>query len=192
MESSGNTLFDPELVIGDMTEDHEGEILQFNNLIVVDPGDWTGAGAGFNVEVTDGVNTYQMRIDNDVDLYSLPAPVGTFNAIGLGSQFDGDGACSDGYQFLPRSLEDIISTGVNDHSTDLRVKVFPNPAGQLLSVQTELPVERWIVSDMNGKQLMQWEAHGVHALDISRLEPGVYVLQGIVGGERISRKFSVQ
>lgn len=192
VESSGNTLFDPELVIGDMTEDHESEILQFNNLSLVDPGDWTGAGAGFNVEVTDGVNTYQMRIDNDVDLYSLPAPVGTFNAIGLGSQFDSDGTCSDGYQFLPRSLEDIISTGVDDRSTDLRVKVFPNPAGQLLSVQTELPVERWMVSDMNGKQLMQWEANGVHALDISRLEPGVYVLQGLVDGALVSKRFIVK
>ncbi|MBK8493477.1 MAG: T9SS type A sorting domain-containing protein [Saprospirales bacterium] len=175
--SSGNTPYTPEVVIGPMTEAHEGELLQFNNLNLVDPGQWTGSGPGFNVDVTDGVNTYQMRIDNDVDLYSLPAPTGTFNAIGLGSQFDSDGTCNSGYQFLPRSLEDIISTGVHDRVVDLQLRLYPNPAGERLFVQTEATVESWIIFDLFGKQLLQWEGMPSNGFDISSLQTGMYLLQ---------------
>ncbi|MBK8493420.1 MAG: T9SS type A sorting domain-containing protein [Saprospirales bacterium] len=190
--SSGNTPYTPEVVIGPMTEAHEGELLQFNNLNLVDPGQWTGAGPGFNVEVTDGVNNYQMRIDNDVDLYSLPAPTGTFNAIGLGSQFDSDGTCNSGYQFLPRSLEDIISTGVHDRVVDLQLRLYPNPAGERLFVQTEATVESWIIFDLFGKQLLQWEGMPSNGFDISSLQTGMYLLQARVEGGVASRKFVVE
>lgn len=186
--SSGNNLPAPALVTGPLTEAHEGELIQINNLIVSNPSQWTGAGAGFSVDVTDGVNTYVMRIDNDVDLYSLPAPVGTFNAIGVGSQFD-TAPCDGGYQFLPRSLEDIISTSVDEVYANINISLYPNPAGDLLVVRTDIPVERWIVSDLQGRRLLEWSNTQAHAYDVSTLQPGMYLLQGVVEGRFVSRKF---
>jgi len=190
--SSDNSLFAPTVVTGPMTEAHEGEYLQFDNLTLVDPVQWTGSGSGFNVEVTDGTNTWEMRIDNDVDLYGLSAPVGTFTAIGLGSQFDNDGTCNDGYQFLPRSVEDIISTSVNDRVLDLKIRVFPNPAGDYLFVDTDAEVDTWSISDLYGKQLMQWERTPSNGFDISTLAAGMYLLHAHVDGGIATRKFVVR
>jgi plastocyanin len=191
LESSGNALFAPFVVVGPMTEAHEGEYLQFNNLSLVDPGQWTGSGAGFNVDVTDGVNTYQMRIDNDVDLYSLPAPTGTFNALGLGSQFSSSD-CNTGYQFLPRSVEDIISTGVREQLIDLPIRVFPNPASDRLFAQTDADVQTWTVFDLFGKQLLQWDGQAANGFDVSGLTPGMYLLQASVDGGVANVKFIVE
>lgn len=190
--STGNQLPAPVVVIGPLTETHEGELIQINNLIIVDPSDWTGSGPGFNVEVTDGVNTYQMRIDDAVDLYFLPAPVGTFNAIGIGGQFSFDD-CTTGYQFLPRSMEDIISTGVYDQALSAQVKVYPNPARAVLFVQTDFRINRWIVSDLLGQQMLVHDGAAGNQLDISILKPGAYLLQGVMeNGKRVSRVFAVQ
>lgn len=188
--STGNPLPTPVVVTGPLTEAHEGELIQINNLTLVDPGQWTGAGAGFNVDVTDGVNTYQMRIDNDVDLYGLPAPTGTFNALGIGSQFDSAGDCDGGYQFLPRSLEDLIPTGVYDHTLQAQVKVYPNPAQGQLFIQTDLPVERWTVSNLTGQEAILRGQHSKE-LNISALSPGMYLLQVTVEGGKIASKLFV-
>ncbi|MEX0967089.1 MAG: Calx-beta domain-containing protein [Bacteroidia bacterium] len=108
--SSGNALPDP-MTIKELGENTEGEIVRFRRAWLVNPAQWTSAGAGFNVDVTNGSDTIAMRIDDDVDLYDDPAPMDTFIAIGIGGQFDGnDGdGLLDGYQFLPRDVNDIIS-----------------------------------------------------------------------------------
>jgi plastocyanin len=108
MVSSGNMLHDSE-VVTDLSEDTESKLVTFENMTFVDVnGDWTGTGSGFNVDITDGVNTYTMRIDNDVDLYNMPAPTFTnFNVTGLGGQFDNSSPFLDGYQLLPRYMEDL-------------------------------------------------------------------------------------
>jgi hypothetical protein len=108
--SSGNALQTP-VVITDLDESTESELVRFNNATIINPAQWTGAGSGFNVDVTNGTDTIQLRIDNDVDLYSLPAPVGTFDVIGLGGQFDNSPPANDGYQLLPRFQADIILQG---------------------------------------------------------------------------------
>ncbi|MEZ4908707.1 MAG: hypothetical protein R2771_13945 [Saprospiraceae bacterium] len=68
---------------------------------------WTGSGSGFNVTVTDGTNSYALRIDNDVDVYSKAAPVGKFNVSGLLGQYDKTSPYLDGYQLFPRYESDF-------------------------------------------------------------------------------------
>jgi hypothetical protein len=105
--SSGNPLPTP-VVITQMSESTESQLIRFNNATIVNPAQWTNAGSGFNVDITDGVNTIVLRIDADVNLYSQPAPVGTFDVIGIGGQFDNSAPHNSGYQFLPRYTADII------------------------------------------------------------------------------------
>lgn len=67
--------------------------------------------SGFTVKAfigTPGTVDYKefdVRIDNDCDLYGLPMPVGKVDIVGIGGQFST--SSSDGYQILPRSSSDI-------------------------------------------------------------------------------------
>ncbi|HHJ50370.1 MAG TPA: hypothetical protein ENJ88_05620, partial [Phaeodactylibacter sp.] len=113
MVSSGNSLATPILVTGALDESHESELIRIENLQLVDPAQWAGDGSSFNVDVTDGTNTYTMRIDDATELSSMPAPDYDFHAMGLGGQYDNQGDCDSGYQFFPRypdDLEMILST----------------------------------------------------------------------------------
>jgi hypothetical protein len=180
--STNNPLDAPTLVADPLTEAEESELIRIENLTLVDPNDWTGSGTGFNVDVTDGVNTYTMRIDDQVDLYSLPAPTGIFNATGIGGQFDNQGDCDEGYQFLPRYMEDIDPVGSTQFiDLDGLVTVSPNPTTDLINIQTELAIERLEVRDLLGRPVLALE-QPANTLDLSDLPQGVYVLTLVVQG----------
>lgn len=106
MMSQGNSLQVPAIItaLGEVTE---SQLVTIENVSLVDPSEWGGGFSGFNVEVTDGVNTITVRIDNDVDLFEMDAPTGTFNVTGIGGQFDSSSPFDEGYQLLPRYMEDI-------------------------------------------------------------------------------------
>ena len=106
MVDAGNTLFAPT-VITEYTEAMESQLVTIEDVMLVDANDWTGAGSGFNVDVTDGTNTFVVRIDADVDLYGMQAPTGTFSVTGIGGQFDNSSPFDEGYQLLPRYMADI-------------------------------------------------------------------------------------
>ncbi|MBP7184069.1 MAG: lamin tail domain-containing protein [Saprospiraceae bacterium] len=103
----------PTFVISPLDEIHESSLVRINGLYLVNPSEWTNAGTGFNVNVSDGVNNYLMRIDDQCDLFSSAAPVGIFDAIGIGGQFDNSAPYTTGYQFLPRYIADIIPVQTN-------------------------------------------------------------------------------
>ena len=114
--SSGHNLEYPRLVRA-LGEEEESELVQIKYLTLTTPSQWTGTGSGFNVDVTDGVNTFLMRIDNDVDLYSMSAPTGTFHVTGIGSQYDVSSPYLDWYQILPRYATDITPIPFYDIAT---------------------------------------------------------------------------
>ena len=106
---STNAALPTPVVITAMDETTESQLISMNDVTVVNPTQWTNAGSGFTVDVTDGVNTIQLRIDADVaDVYNAPCPVGTFDVVGIGGQFDNSAPHNGGYQFLPRYLADFI------------------------------------------------------------------------------------
>ena len=105
--STAASLPAPKVITG-LGEITESDLVRMNNVTVVNPAQWTNAGSGFNVDITDGTNTIQLRIDADVNLYSQPAPVGTFDVIGIGGQFDNSSPFTAGYQLLPRYIQDIV------------------------------------------------------------------------------------
>ena len=106
---STNAAIPTPVVITGLDESTESQLIRMNDVTVVNPTQWTNAGSGFTVDVTDGVNTIQLRIDADVaDVYNAPCPVGTFDVVGIGGQFDNSAPHNSGYQFLPRYLADFI------------------------------------------------------------------------------------
>ena len=103
---SGSTLPAPA-VITSLDETTESELIRFNNAELVDPSQWSTTGS-FNADITNGTDTIQMRVDSDVNIFGTPAPIGKFDLVGLGGQFDNSAPRCDGYQILPRYLDDII------------------------------------------------------------------------------------
>lgn len=131
LNSTGNTIVTPTVVTA-LSEDTESQLVTLENVMLVDPSQWQGGSpAGFNVEVTDGTNTYELRIDNQVDLFDMPAPTGTFDVTGIGGQFDSNAPFDEGYQLLPRYVEDIDP--YNPQSTE-----YPSyPIGEVTTVDSE-------------------------------------------------------
>ena len=106
--SQGNEIAEPT-VITEFTDAIESQLVKLECVFLTDPGQWSGTGSGFNVTVSNGSTEYTVRIDNDVDLYSAPAPDGTFDVTGIGGQFDNEAPLTEGYQLLPRRSSDIVS-----------------------------------------------------------------------------------
>ena len=105
---STNTVLPAPIITTALDESTESQLIRVNNVSVIDPMQWTNAGSGFSVDITDGSNTYQLRVDADIaDVYNAPCPVGIFDVIGIGGQFDPNAPHNSGYQFLPRYLADF-------------------------------------------------------------------------------------
>jgi len=104
--SSGNPIPAPTTVTS-LGENTESQLVKIECVTILDPTDWTNSGSGFNVDVSNGVDTFAIRIDNEVDLYNQPAPTGEFDVVGIGGQFDFSNPFTDGYQLFPRSSADI-------------------------------------------------------------------------------------
>ncbi len=107
--SSGNALNPPIVVNTPLNETHESDLIRINNVSLVNPSQWPAPGNNANIDITDGVNTYLMRIDRDTDVDdNVTAPAGTFDIIGLGAQFDNSAPYLDGYQIIPRYAQDVV------------------------------------------------------------------------------------
>ena len=113
--SSGNALPAPQVVTS-MSDLTESRLIRINNLTLVPSSStsaqWPAAGAtgsGRTPKATNGVDTFDIRIDNDVNLFNSPAPTGTFSMIGVGSQFDASAPHTSGYQLCPRYLQDLVT-----------------------------------------------------------------------------------
>ena len=107
--STGNATATP-VVVTALDESTESELITLECVTIIDPTDWpTSAGGSVNVDVTNGVDTFTVRIDNDVDLNGTPVPASKWLTItGIGGQFDGSYPRNDGYQLLPRYMADVV------------------------------------------------------------------------------------
>lgn len=106
--SQGNEIAEPT-VVTQLGASTVSQLIKLECVFLVDPSEWTGSGSGFTVMVANETSTFSVRIDNDIDLYTAPAPVGTFDVTGIGGQFTFTPADDDGYQLLPRRSTDIVS-----------------------------------------------------------------------------------
>lgn len=181
--STGNALA-PYQEVTAFDESTEARLIKLIGVTMVDPTQWTNAGSGFNVDLTDGVNTYAMRIDNDVDIFGTTAPGATdvLNVIGLGGQFDNAAPFDGGYQILPRYLADIALT-VNTTRKDLSedIKFFPNPANTNITVQSDIKLEMIRITNVLGQEIIQLNnpipiAIGTTTINVSKLATGVYTI----------------
>lgn len=95
-------------------ENYEGKLVRVNAVLVTELNgtavtNW--AYRNFRLIGAGPSDTVQIRIDNDTDIIGTVAPAGRFDVIGVLSQFKPGLPFIGGYQLMPRSVNDIISTG---------------------------------------------------------------------------------
>lgn len=193
--SSNNTLHDPQVVTS-LSEDTEAKLIKFENMSFVDIAQWeTGSGFGFNVDITNGVDTFIMRIDNDVDLFNMAAPTyTTFNVTGIGWQHDFNPPYDEWYQILPRYMEDLEEVvGFGDPEIRNSIEFYPNPVINTLQVDSEIKIDVIQISNILGQKMMEIvEPKNILELNVSHLHSGVYVITFISDNEIWSSEFVKQ
>jgi len=154
--------------------------VRLEGLSLVDPQAWDDSGGSFNVAVTDGSSTFNVRVDNSTTLAGTDGPGDMmFNLTGIGGQFDSEAPFDEEYQLLPRYEEDldIISSTV-DQKLGSAIKVFPNPAREQLTIALDTDVALLSLRNALGQEmlrLMQVEA-GTRTLSLDGMAPGLYTL----------------
>ena len=130
------------------------------------------------MDVTDGVNTYAMRVDADVDIFGTSVPDFTFNLTGIGGQFDSGAPFLEGYQLLPRYLTDIEMV-VPSKSVDFirSGKIYPNPASDLLSIESSTDwAQARIFNSLGALIHTANNETGTLRLDVSGWATGAYAI----------------
>ena len=149
---------------------------------------WTGAGTGFNVDITNGSTTWQLRIDDAVDLFTQPAPSGSFNVYGIGNQFDPSAPYTTGYQLL--ACSSAITAVGTETLERLNVNIFHNPVNEELNISADM-IEALYISNMLGKEIIRLENVNTNFKTVStaQLAPGVYNVIVTNNGKRTAKQF---
>lgn len=193
--SSGAAPYPPEAVTA-FNEATESRVVEVNCVELVDPSEWTGAGSGFNVQVTDGVNDYTIRIDSAVDLYDDPAPTGVLHIAGIGGQFDNVAPYDNGYQLLPRYEADIVAAGgecltaVRELPQEL-LFLYPNPVKNELQIGSDLNISDIRIVDQAGKVVRQKGdlLSNNLVINVENLPAGIYLAEIHTNKGRVVREF---
>lgn len=159
-----------------LDESTESMPIRIVNVELADPSQWGEPGNNFNVDITDGTNTYTMRVDRDTDLDEEMAPTGRFNVSGVGGQFSSSSPFLGGYQIFPCSAASIEPfTGV-DPVFGAEFSMYPNPVKEQLIIETDIADYQIIVSDVLGRELLTTTATANTSINMIDLEKGIYLI----------------
>ncbi|MFK8006200.1 MAG: DUF5689 domain-containing protein [Saprospiraceae bacterium] len=193
MNSAGNALFTP-IAVTTLDEDSESQFVSMADWTMVDPTQWLGDGTSFNVDITDGTNIYQMRIDSDTEMASMSIPTGDiFNITGIGGQFDGSGnAILDmGYQIFPRYMTDIEGfTSTINPELGNKIKFYPNPTNDVLQIRSDIQLDNIRITNMLGQQVAELQNPNLtETVNVNNWTSGIYVITFVTGNEVWTSQF---
>ncbi len=179
-----------------LDETTEGEFIHLTGWNFVDTTQWTpGAGSGFNVDITNGTDTFIMRIDNDIDLFNMPLPTsGVFDVYGAGSQFSTATPANNGYQIFPRDSADIIINVSLKEIAGPKISVYPNPVSNTVFIERENNAPAKVtITNITGA-VVRYIATDDKLIEIetSNLNTGTYIISVEVDGAKTTSKIVVR
>jgi hypothetical protein len=167
-----------------LDETTESNIVKLECVTLVDPLQWTGTGTGFNVDVTNGVETFVVRIRDAVDLYNLPVPTGVLNISGIGGQFDNSIPYDSNYQLTPRYEADIVASGAECVTAvapinEVTFSVYPNPFNGQITISGNSKIQYINVVDVAGRTVKQINVNymNIISIDANELPTGMYFME---------------
>lgn len=187
-------------------EVYEGVLLKFTNVTKVG-GNWPTAGQSATIQIAQGTDTLDLRIDSDTDIDDNAEPTWPRNITGIGSQFTSSvSVVNDGYQLLPRYYSDfepatsIESENISIPNSMKLFNIFPNPFNPITKIRYQIPEHgRVILKIFNvlGKEILELENDykkpGTYELEFNvskyGLTSGVYLLQLTSRNSIATKKF---
>lgn len=180
------------VVVQDLDETTEAELVRLNNVHLVNASQWNLASAtGFNADITDGQNTWVLRIDEQTDIFttSMAAPSGNFDVIGIGSQFDNSSPYTSGYQILPRYKTDVIQhSGIKELDNNF-ARVYPNPNNGNFTVELSeqgIETEVRVISLTGAVVFTTKSTDKLVAVNTVGLASGLYIVEA-TNANKVSR-----
>ena len=172
--STGNTLKDATEVTS-LSEDTESDLVKFTKVWFVDNTitEWPSN----NSELTNGTDTFAVRVDSDTKGIIGSPVFDTMNIQGLGGQFDNSAPYDEGYQLFPMDstyITEWVLTSVKEFAVEARV--YPNPAQNNLTV---IGTEKWNtfeVYNIVGSKVSEGELNN-NNLSVSDLVEGTYIIK---------------
>ncbi len=150
---------------------------------------------------TDNSATWQLLQDGfgdqlDWTLATIPASVldDQTSLIRFGFKYEIDGFTSGNYMDVENGFsidefkvegDPVGSANLNENSTSL-IQLYPNPTSNSLKIQSELPIEQIIVSNLSGQRIMNTSDNIV---DVSNFNTGVYLITVATVQGSFTRRF---
>ncbi|CAA6829569.1 MAG: Endonuclease i [uncultured Aureispira sp.] len=190
--SQGNATASP-MMVTQLSEMTENRLVMFTGMSLVDTAEWTGMGSGFNARITDGgTDTITLRVDNDVNLFSMPAPLGTFSVSGWVIQYDASMPRDEGYSLSTCGMN-MLTNSVEVENNSTQVSIFPNPAASVLNVQSAAEIENITVYNTLGQTVLNINNVNTYTTQIAtrNLDNGVYIISVVTGNKVMTQQFHV-
>lgn len=191
-----NLTMETPTVVTALDETTESQLVSLLGVTFVDVAQWGGGTSGFNVDVTDGTNTYEIRIDAEVDLFSstwTPDANATYKITGIGGQFDNTSAYDEGYQLLPRYTADIEElTSIQDAKLGSMILLQPNPVKEKLFITMQEAFDEIELFDLNGRVIQKVvDPMQQIEIDFDTEAAGVYFVRFYLDGSTWVERVSV-
>ena len=159
------------LTASQVNEDYEGMLVQINNVTFDKPGSVIPA-QNTSYSATDNTGSVVVYINQYSRLVQKSFPTKTTNLVGIVSQYLGT------YQILPRDISDFkeyTSSESLQQNTFENLVVFPNPANDILNIQSNKTIYSLKITNLSG-QVVLVQKQDQKQIPIQNLAPGVYLL----------------
>lgn len=188
--SSGNALKTPTDV-SDLNEATESDLVRMdlNGYHVADPLQWLGDGSSFNLDITNDVNTYVIRVDDNTELATMAYtdifwdgdfPNDGFFVTGIGSQYDTETPFTEGYELLPRYVTDFIvsyESSINQLDPS-QISIYPNPTTSNLILSGKENIEWVEIINQLGETIQTISINNFEAnIDVQNIPAGLYFMK---------------
>ena len=167
-------------IVTTLDESTESQWITIENVNFVNPIATFPSGSN-NIDVTDGVNVFAIRIDSDTDIPESAAPQGSFSVTGVGGQYDNSSPYDEGYQLFPCGVGSFVpesTTGIDENDFITSVSVYPNPFNNSLTVSIEMEGDcELTVMDCHGRELVNTSINEKLTLSTDDWSYGVYMVK---------------
>jgi hypothetical protein len=112
----GHALENITEVSGALNEEMESHLVRVRCVAVTSP-IWETTGGGFYAQVSDGTNTYSVRIDGDANFFGEAQWLGHFDLVGIVEQTDLTSPLNSDYNIWPRYTADRENSVIASYAT---------------------------------------------------------------------------
>lgn len=175
--STAQALAEP-IHVTNLVEAHESDLVHLS-ILVLQSGWGEDLGGYYNVTVTDGLQQFIMRIDDDTDIFETSAPQ-ALSVTGFVVQDDPLAPYDGDYHIMPRALNDLsfLTQASDSEGLDTQVSLFPNPSAGILKFKGQANTAYEIlISNIQGKQVYSDVLLAGEVLDLTNFKEGMYIVK---------------